>query len=72
MPTEVVNQLLMEEARHVAGLTQPWQLLDFFGVVLGGYFVWEGWKRNGINVGLGVMMMYIHSRRFFPAESVIV
>lgn len=47
-----------------------YQPLDFLGVALGAYFVFAGVTDKApraLTVGLGALMIYIHSRRFLYA-----
>jgi len=73
----IKNQLLEEELRNAFGCPQRFQLLDFLGVGLGSYFALfaaEILKKNPGNklavvaVGLGAIMIFIHSQRFFVSE----
>lgn len=66
----VVDQLITEELRNAAGTPQKFQLLDFLGVGLGTWFIVETLRRRDpsyVNVGLGAIMIYIHSQRFLVA-----
>lgn len=64
------EQLREEEIRNWIGTPARYQLLDFLGVGLGSYFLWEGWGRNNFNVALGAIMIFIHSQRFLYAPQV--
>lgn len=72
MTDTLVDQLLEEELRNWQGTPRPFQLLDFLGVGLGSYFLWDGWGRNNLNVALGAVMIYIHAQRFLLAPPITV
>ncbi len=61
--------LLQQELRG-AWLGRParYHLLDFLGVALGSFFLWRSWRdRRPLAMGLGALMIVIHSTRFFYA-----
>lgn len=63
-------QIKAEEARNFLGAPRKYQLIDFLGVGLGSYFIWETLRRprpEWVNVALGAIMIYIHSERFVYA-----
>lgn len=69
----VVDRIKTEERRVAAGVPLRFQLIDGLGVLLGGWFIAETLRRpdpSWINVGLGAVMVYIHSERFFYAPQV--
>ncbi len=52
------------------GIPEPFEVIDFLGVALGSYFMYDGVTRKGpqwLTIGLGAIMIYIHSQRFFYA-----
>lgn len=51
------------------GLPDQYQPLDFLGVALGAYFIFSATDKapRALTVGLGALMVYIHSRRFLYA-----
>lgn len=52
------------------GIGDKFEPLDFLGVALGSYFIYNGVTRKGpqwLNISLGAIMVYIHSQRFFYA-----
>jgi len=50
------------------GRPARYHLLDFLGVALGSYFAWRSWRAGSwLGTGLGVVMIGIHSTRFFYA-----
>lgn len=66
-----MNPLLREELRGGwLGVPEPYTALDFLGVGLGSYFAWVGLRGGGwpvLTAALGLVMVGIHSRRFFYA-----
>lgn len=69
----ILNRLEDEERKSVANISQKFTLLDFGGVLLGSYFVWDGINRPksnraSIEMMLGAVMIYIHSRRFMTGK----
>lgn len=52
------------------GIPEPFEAIDFLGMALGGYFLYNGVTSKGpqwLTIGLGAIMVYIHSQRFFYA-----
>ena len=52
------------------GVPEAYHVLDFLGVALGSYFIWHGATDRGpawLTIGLGSIMVWIHSQRFFYA-----
>ncbi len=52
------------------GIPEPFEAIDFLGVALGSYFLYEGVTGKGpqwLTISLGAIMVYIHSQRFFYA-----
>lgn len=68
-----MNELLKDELRSGwLGIERPFQPLDFLGAALGAYFIWDAVTGKGdkwINVGLGSIMIFIHTKRFLFAPS---
>ncbi|KKN49733.1 hypothetical protein LCGC14_0639830 [marine sediment metagenome] len=66
-----MNALLKQELRGGwLDIGAPYQPLDFLGVALGAYFIYAGMSDRAppaLTIGLGALMVYIHSRRFFYA-----
>lgn len=66
-----MTDLMKQELRGGwLGVGDAYQPIDFFGIGLGAYFVFAGLTDRAppaLTVGLGALMMYIHSRRFFYA-----
>jgi len=68
----MINTLLTEEMRNACDCPEKFQLLDFLGVLLGLFFVFDAMQRlergadNMANaeLALGAIMIFIHSRRF--------
>ena len=74
MNENLLQRIKREEVANWLGTPRKYQAIDFLGVGLGSYFLWEALKSSGkrtgvpwINVGLGAIMVYIHSERFFYA-----
>ena len=52
------------------GVGDAYQPIDFFGMALGAYSIYAGLSGRApraLTAGLGALMIYIHSRRFFYA-----
>ncbi|MCP4410653.1 MAG: hypothetical protein GY807_23515 [Gammaproteobacteria bacterium] len=66
-----MNELLKQELRAGwLGIGDPYQPIDFLGMAMGGYFIYDGVTRRGapwVGIALGAIMVYIHSRRFVYA-----
>jgi hypothetical protein len=66
-----MTELLKQELRGGwLGIGDAYQPLDFLGVALGAYFIYAGASKKAapvLTIGLGALMIYIHSRRFFYA-----
>lgn len=66
-----MNNLIKQDLR--AGwleIGKAYQPLDFLGVALGSYFIYQGVTHKApdwLTVSLGAIMIYIHSQRFFFA-----
>ena len=68
-----MNDLLKQELRSGwLGIDNPYQPLDFLGAALGSYFIWNAVTGKGepwVNIALGSIMVFIHTKRFFFAPS---
>ncbi len=67
MPQDLIKQDLRSGWLEIG---QKWQTLDFIGVALGSYFIYDGVTRKAppwLTISLGAIMVYIHSQRFFYA-----
>ncbi len=75
----VLCQLKNEEIRNYCNCPKKFQLIDGLGAGLGIFFVisnirglknqgFNGW--NAVGLGLGSIMLYIHTARFFWAEEI--
>ena len=67
MPQDLIKQDLRSGWLEIG---MKWQPLDFLGVALGSYFLYDGVTHKGkdwITIALGAIMIYIHSQRFFYA-----
>lgn len=66
-----MNDLIKQDLRAGwLGIGTAYQPLDFLGVALGSYFVYQGVTHKApdwLTVSLGAIMIYIHSQRFFYA-----
>lgn len=66
-----MNELLKQELRGGwLDIGEPYQPLDALGIALGAYFIFAGATDRAprwLTIGLGGVMVYIHSRRFFYA-----
>lgn len=66
-----MDPLLKQELRGGwLGVGEAYQPLDFLGMALGAYFIFSGVSDRAprwLTIGLGGVMIYIHSRRFFYA-----
>ena len=69
----IFNQVQTEELRAFCDCPTKFQTLDFLGVALGSYFAIDGVRRfkdegeqpwASVSIGLGALMIWIHSRRF--------
>ncbi len=54
------------------GVPKAYTALDFFGVALGGWVAYLGWRERqspvgAVSIALGGVMAYIHIQRFFYA-----
>lgn len=52
------------------GIPQRFEPLDFLGVAMGSYFVYQGATNRGpdwLTISIGAIMVYIHTRRFLYA-----
>ena len=60
--------LLEQELRAWLGRPAAYHPLDFLGVALGSYFLWQSWRHGrAAGAGLGALMIAIHGVRFFYA-----
>ena len=67
MPQDLITQDLRSGWLEIG---HKWQPLDFLGVALGSYFIYDGVTHKGpdwLTISLGAIMVYIHSQRFFYA-----
>ena len=80
----VLSQLQYEELKNYCNIPDKYQLIDFLGAGLGTFFIINnarqmykdtqrgdkisGW--NFVGLGLGSVMLYIHTARFFWAEEI--
>ncbi len=66
-----MNNLLKQELRGGwLDIGDKFQAIDFFGMALGSYFLWDGVTKKGpqwLTVSIGAIMIYIHSQRFYYA-----
>ncbi len=66
-----MNELLKQELRGGwLDIGDKFQAIDFFGMALGSYFLWDGVTGKGpkwVTVSIGAIMVYIHSQRFYYA-----
>lgn len=66
-----MNDLIKQDLRSGwLGIAETYQPLDFLGVALGSYFVYQGVTHKApdwLTISLGAIMIYIHSQRFFYA-----
>lgn len=66
-----MNELVKQELRGGwLGVGEPFQPLDFFGAALGAYMIYTGATDRSprwLTIGLGGVMIWIHTRRFFFA-----
>lgn len=50
------------------GVPEPYHPLDFLGVALGSFFIWQSWRdQRPLGLALGGLMIFIHGQRFFYA-----
>lgn len=65
------TDLLKGELRHGwLGVPEVFTPYDFLGAALGAYFIYQGATKQCnplVNVGLGSVMLFIHTQRFFYA-----
>jgi hypothetical protein len=67
--------LVKQEMKNYLGIPQRFQAIDFLGVIMGAIFFMDAYrriiKRKPLNpflpLSLGVVMIWIHSTRFFYA-----
>lgn len=68
-----------EELKNFCNCPEKYQLIDFFGAGMGTFFIIKNayqMKKNGyshlnaVGLGVGTIMAYIHTARFFWAEDV--
>ena len=69
---KVVTELQRQELRAgYLGIKRRYEPLDFLGVALGAFFIWDAVAKKKapqwVPIALGSIMVYIHSRRFFYA-----
>jgi hypothetical protein len=67
MPTDLIKQDLRA---GWLGVGKQYQPLDFLGVALGSYFIYQGVTHRApdwLTISLGAIMVFIHSQRFFYA-----
>ena len=64
-----MNEFLSQELRGGwLGIPEPYHPLDFLGVGLGSYFLWQSTKdERMLGQALGVLMIWIHAQRFLYA-----
>jgi hypothetical protein len=66
-----MNDLLKQELRGGwLDVGNKFQAIDFFGMALGSYFIYDGVTGKGpqwLTVSIGAIMIYIHSQRFLYA-----
>ena len=66
-----MNDLIKQDLRSGwLGVPTVYEPLDFLGVALGSYFIYQGVTHRApdwVTISLGAIMVYIHSRRFFYA-----
>lgn len=67
---EIAPMIKREMRGGWLGIPEPFEAIDFLGMALGGYFLYNGVTSKGpqwLTIGLGAIMVYIHSQRFFYA-----
>lgn len=67
-----MNELVKIELRQGwLGVPKAYQPFDAIGVAMGGYFLWDGVRTprptSWVSIGLGAVMIYIHTQRFLYA-----
>lgn len=75
---EIIDRIENEELRNFCNCPKEYQLIDFFGAFLGAFFlvqnaIFLSKRFNYLNIagiGLGAIMFYIHTARFWWAEDV--
>ena len=53
------------------GMPRRFEVIDFLGIALGSYFLYDGVTKKGpqwVTISLGTIMIYLHSQRFFYAR----
>lgn len=69
-PTRLPPLLQQEIRGGWLGRPVPFHALDFLGVALGSYFLWQSWRDGrGLGAALGLLMIGIHGVRFFYAPT---
>ncbi len=75
----VIDEIFRQEIRNHCDCPEKFQLIDALGSGLGAFFFIKNWKElkdrkfngwNAMGLGLGAIMMYIHTGRFFYAKKV--
>ena len=66
------NDLLKHELRGAwLGVPDAYHILDGLGAAMGAYFIYDGVRyprqTAWLNIGLGAIMIFIHTQRFFYA-----
>ncbi len=71
LPTTIdPDSLQAEELRGGwLGFPRAFQIIDLMGMSLGAWMAYMGWRDRGqwqglVSIGLGAVMMFIHSQRF--------
>jgi hypothetical protein len=69
--TDIYANVLLEELRNHFEIPKKYQLVDFFGALLGAYFLYDGIKsKKWINIALASLMLYTHTIKFFYAPKI--
>lgn len=54
------------------GMPRQFEVIDFLGLALGSYFLYDGVTGKGpqwLTISLGTIMIYLHTQRFFYAPT---